>query len=116
MEWVEPHRFSQRGDLMQRLRQSGERANPPQSSINEGSQQGIAADAWPAATCEDPPGRPAGNPGRKRSSAGDVPGGVEVGREAGCKPVVGEGKGRAEKLAGNDDNGANASGRFRNRR
>src|SRR5579875_872976 len=57
--------------------------------------------------------RPGRRGDRNEFFAGDNPAVVNADRRAGCKPVVGDGKGQAEKLAGNNGNDANSSGRLR---
>ena len=62
------------------------------------------------ATSADSPSRPADTPNRKRSSADDNCCGVGSGRQADCKPVVADGKEKAEKLADSSGNGGPSSG------
>ena len=60
----------------------------------------------PCATSADSPSRPADTPNRKQSSADDNRSGVAFGTQPGCKLVVVDDKGAAERLAdssGNDD-------------
>ena len=64
----------------------------------------------PRATSADSPSKPAGTPDRKRSSADDNRSGVGSGRQAGCKPVVADDRGQAERLADSNGNGDPSSG------
>ena len=57
------------------------------------------------ATSADSPSRPADTPDRKRSSADDNQSDVGSGTWAGCKPVVADDNGWAEKLADSNGNG-----------
>ena len=63
----------------------------------------------PRATSADSPSKPAGTPDRKRSSADDNRSGVGSDMRPGCKPVVEDGSGSAEKLAGSSGNGEASS-------
>jgi hypothetical protein len=63
----------------------------------------------PRATSADSPSKPAGTPDRKRSSADDNRSGVGSGMRPGCKPVVEDGSGSAEKLADSSGNGEASS-------
>ena len=63
------------------------------------------------ATSADSPSRSVDTPDRKRSSADDNRSGVGSGMRAGCKPVVADDNGWAEKIAdssGNDDSSSAA--------
>jgi hypothetical protein len=80
--------------------------------LAEGGSAGIASNSQgePRATYAHSPGRPAGKVSRKRPGAGDNPAGVAAGTQAGCKRVVGDDRGQAERLADNKDSGDHSSG------
>jgi len=80
--------------------------------LAEGGSGGIASNSQgePCATSAHSPGRPAGKVSRKRPGAGDNRAGVAAGTQAGCKRVVGDDMGQAERLADNKDSGDHSSG------
>ena len=80
--------------------------------LAEGGSGGIASSSQgePCATSAHSPGRPAGKVSRKRPGAGDNRAGVAAGTQAGCKPVAGNDRGQAERLADNKDSGDHSSG------
>jgi len=80
--------------------------------LAEGGSGGIASNSRgePRATCAHSAGRPAGKVSQTRLGAGDNCTGVAAGTPAGCKRVVGDDRGLAERLADNKDSGDHSSG------
>jgi hypothetical protein len=80
--------------------------------LAEGGSGGIVSNSQgePRATYEHSPGRPAGKVSRKRPGEGDNCAGVAAGTPAGCKRIVGDDRGQAERLADSKGNGNHSSG------
>ena len=85
----------------------GDFVPPAQGGPGDISSNSLGA---PGATSADSPSRPADTPDRKRSSVDGNQSDVGSGTRAGCKSVVADDNGWAEKLADSSGNGDPSSG------